>query len=198
MVVLGSKTTTINPAAETLASHLQFLNAKEEKLTGLLYFYDISGTRLGGISARNIRMFRALVEQQRQELKTKFWGDVIEASTGYEELLDLERMLQLRQGHNLSDTAVGKIVREEFTQLQEEHEKDIRSIQQALDVAKKKKEKRKKKKENNNSEIESVLEALQNAQELAKNYSRELSNFKDAEIARLREEQKNQAGCTAM
>lgn len=58
---------------------------------------------------------------------------MIEAGAGYEELLDLETdgqrilesllgnssvelqfQLQLREGHNLSDTAVGKTVQEEF------------------------------------------------------------------------------------
>ncbi|KAI1490113.1 P-loop containing nucleoside triphosphate hydrolase protein [Biscogniauxia mediterranea] len=46
---------------KNIANYLQQLNDKSLKLTGLLYFHNISHVRMGQSAARNIRMFRALV-----------------------------------------------------------------------------------------------------------------------------------------
>ncbi|KAI1637844.1 P-loop containing nucleoside triphosphate hydrolase protein [Biscogniauxia mediterranea] len=100
------------------AEYLRKLNDKSLKLTGLLYFHNISHVRMGQSAAKNIRMFRALVgdgnmhnvvlvstrwdlvnnekediiKERITELESDggFWGDMMKAGARHDTLKDVE------------------------------------------------------------------------------------------------------------
>ncbi|KAI0595748.1 P-loop containing nucleoside triphosphate hydrolase protein, partial [Biscogniauxia sp. FL1348] len=101
-----------------IAAYLKLLSDEDQKLTGLLYFHNISQVRIGRSAAKNIRMFRALVgsgnmgnvilvttrwdlvkeekdatiKQRILELESDegFWGAMMKAGARHETLKNVE------------------------------------------------------------------------------------------------------------
>ncbi|KAI8961907.1 P-loop containing nucleoside triphosphate hydrolase protein [Daldinia sp. FL1419] len=132
-----------------IAGYLQELSEDSEKLTGLLYFYNISHVRLGGTASKNIRMFRALVgnknmknvvlvttrwdlvQNEREdvvkarvaELESEdgFWGGMIRLGARHEMLRDTEE-----DGKRILHSLLGKRAVE--VQLQSQLRQGLRLI----------------------------------------------------------------------
>ncbi|KIL67673.1 hypothetical protein M378DRAFT_159503 [Amanita muscaria Koide BX008] len=63
----------------SIASHLASTYQAGKKLSGILYFHRISDFRMGGISTKNVRMFRELCGDSSLKnvvIVTNMWGEV--------------------------------------------------------------------------------------------------------------------------